>query len=164
MLNITGTRHNPDPSFRYRMPPIEIKIEGRGNGIRTVVSNITAIADALNRPPDLILRYFGLELGTQSTWTSDPDTLGAGKGHVNGVHTTAVLQSALGRFQELVVLCNNCRLPETVLGVSRAGVVRQTCSACGTRAPVPDDHKIVKRIQQIAKTARSAAVAVAAAE
>ena len=149
MLNITGLTHNPDTTFRYRMPPLQTKIEGRGNGIRTVLSNITEVADALNRPPELILRFFGFELGTQATW--DATGKETSKGHVNGVHTTASLQGALARFQELLVLCGRCRLPETTLGVCK-GTVRQTCAACGHRAPV-GEHRIVARIQQMAAVA-----------
>ena len=153
MMNITGLVHNPDPTFRYRMPSIQTKIEGRGNGIRTVVSNITDVADALDRPPELILRFFGFELGTQATWEDGADT--EPKGHVNGVHTPASLQSALARFQELLVLCSKCRLPETILGV-RKGVVRQTCAACGLRAPV-GEHRILTRIQHMAAVALTSA-------
>ena len=155
MINITGQVHNPDPSFRYRMPAIQTKIEGRGNGIRTVVTNIIDVANALDRPPELIMRFFGLEHGTQATWNAGCDEgiddSTEPKGYINGVHTSASLQSTLARFQELLVLCGRCRLPETVLGV-RKGVVRQTCGACGVRAPV-GEHRIVTRIQQMAATA-----------
>jgi len=50
LLNITGTTENSDPSFRYKMPRLVAKIEGRGNGIKTVVVNMSDIADAINRP------------------------------------------------------------------------------------------------------------------
>lgn len=40
-----------DPTFRYKMPRLVAKIEGRGNGIKTVVANMAEIAAAINRPP-----------------------------------------------------------------------------------------------------------------
>jgi hypothetical protein len=36
---------------RYKMPVMTIKIEGRGNGIKTVLPNVEDVARALARPP-----------------------------------------------------------------------------------------------------------------
>lgn len=44
-----------DKFYRYRMPLLETKIEGRGNGIKTVVPNMSDIARALSRPPTCTL-------------------------------------------------------------------------------------------------------------
>jgi translation initiation factor 5 len=53
------------------MPRLAAKVEGRGNGIKTVVTNMKEIADALNRPPNLPTKYFGTELGAQSRWEAE---------------------------------------------------------------------------------------------
>ena len=53
LLNISGTAVNEDPSFRYKMPRLVGKIEGRGNGIKTIVVNMEDIATSINRPPSL---------------------------------------------------------------------------------------------------------------
>lgn len=50
MVNIP--RDVDDPHYRYKMPVLRAKVEGRGNGIKTVVENMSDIAKALERRPD----------------------------------------------------------------------------------------------------------------
>lgn len=53
-MTIVNIRRDVDDKFyRYRMPLLEIKIEGKGNGIKTVVPNMSDIARAL-READII--------------------------------------------------------------------------------------------------------------
>lgn len=43
-----------DPLYRYKMQPIKLKIEGRGNGIKTNILNMLEISDKLEVRPDCI--------------------------------------------------------------------------------------------------------------
>lgn len=63
MYNVN--RNNQDAWYRYKMPAVQTKIEGKGNGIKTVVTNCPAIAEALNRPTEYVCKHFGFELGAQ---------------------------------------------------------------------------------------------------
>lgn len=47
------------------MPKIQTKIEGKGNGIKTVLVNISDVARALDRPIIYLMKYFSFELGAQ---------------------------------------------------------------------------------------------------
>ena len=49
MININ--RQTNDMFYRYKMPKLLAKVEGTGNGIKTVLVNLSAIAKALIRPP-----------------------------------------------------------------------------------------------------------------
>lgn len=42
-----------DPAYRYKMPKVTVKIEGKGNGIKTIITNMSQIAAALRRDPAL---------------------------------------------------------------------------------------------------------------
>ena len=108
MMNIAGLQDIHDPEYRYKMPKIQSKTEGRGNGIKTVIVNCLDLATALHRSPGEVTKYFGTELGAQSKY--DPAT---DKSIVNGAFDANDLQNHLKKFIETFVLCPNCRLPET---------------------------------------------------
>ena len=65
MLNVNRELH--DPHYRYKMPRLVAKIEGRGNGIKTVISNMSDIATSLARPAEYPCKFFGFTLGAQTT-------------------------------------------------------------------------------------------------
>jgi hypothetical protein len=50
MAMINVNRQTNDMFYRYKMPKLIAKVEGTGNGIKTVVVNASAVAKALNRP------------------------------------------------------------------------------------------------------------------
>jgi translation initiation factor 2 beta subunit (eIF-2beta)/eIF-5 len=84
------------------------QVEGRGNGIKTVIPNVAEVASALHRDPAEVTKFFGCELGSQTTYNTDTD-----RAVVNGSHTTPDLQNLLFKYIEKFVLCPSCRLPET---------------------------------------------------
>jgi len=59
MVNIPS--YIEDPAHRYKMPQIQIKIEGKGNGIRTNFPNLEKVAEALNVPPKYIVKWFAID-------------------------------------------------------------------------------------------------------
>ena len=48
-LNVN--RNVVDPFYRYKMPRLAAKVEGKGNGVKTVIPNMVDIARSLDRPP-----------------------------------------------------------------------------------------------------------------
>jgi len=63
IVNLAGTKPIDDPEYRYKMPLVFGKIEGRGNGIKTVIPNISDVAMSLHRSPGEVNKFFGCELG-----------------------------------------------------------------------------------------------------
>lgn len=141
MINIK--RDVQDPYYRYKMPRIQCKIEGKGNGIKTVLINLADVGKALSRPPSYLTKFFGAEVGALSQ--VDDRT---SKYLVNGVHDQEKLQSLLDIFIQKFVLCPACENPETFLKVSKKdATITRTCQACGNRALVDMLHKLVTFIR-----------------
>lgn len=141
MALVNICRDNGDPFYRYKMPLIISKIEGRGNGIRTAIMNTSDVARALSRPPAYIIKFFGFELGAQTSINEVDDRY-----HVNGSHDANKLQELLDGFINKFVLCKACKNPETDLIVQKDGSLLRDCKACGRRTPVDLKHKLASFI------------------
>jgi translation initiation factor 5 len=135
-LNIAGLTDVTDFSYRYKMPAIQAKVEGRGNGIKTVLPNIIELSLSLNREAPEITKFFGCELGSQTSF--DIET---GRAIVNGAISASDLQNHLRRYIENFVLCKNCRLPETTYKIKN-DIITQKCAACGEKASCDMSHKL----------------------
>jgi translation initiation factor 5 len=143
LINITGTRPSSDEHFRYTMPALNIRQEGSGNGVKTVITNIDKISDALERPVSLLVRYFGIELSAQSRLQDDPIRL-----IINGSFTHKQLLDTLNTFIDSFVLCPNCHLPETLLTIKKH-TLRHKCKSCGCTDPITIEHKLIKYILKL---------------
>eukprot|EP01111_Echinosteliopsis_oligospora_P010386 TRINITY_DN3222_c1_g1_i4.p1 TRINITY_DN3222_c1_g1~~TRINITY_DN3222_c1_g1_i4.p1 ORF type:complete len:495 (+),score=226.74 TRINITY_DN3222_c1_g1_i4:292-1776(+) len=138
MANVNIPRDIKDEFYRYKMPCIISKVEGRGNGIKTYIVNMADIAKSLARPASYPTKFFGFELGAITTIEPEKDRYG-----VNGKHDTSKLASVLDDFIEKFVLCKQCqRNPETVMVIDKAGGIELNCKACGGRSPVDLRHKL----------------------
>ncbi|XP_054808648.1 eukaryotic translation initiation factor 5-like [Prosopis cineraria] len=125
-LQNIGAGNNDDAFYRYKMPKMITKIEGRGNGIKTNVVNMVDIAKALARPASYTTKYFGCELGAQSKF--DEKT---GTSHVNGAHETSKLAGLLENFIKKYVQCYGCGNPETEIMITKSQMIQLKCAACG---------------------------------
>ncbi|KAK9465058.1 domain found in IF2B/IF5-domain-containing protein [Lipomyces arxii] len=136
-MSINICRDNLDPFYRYKMPPIISKIEGRGNGIKTAIVNNADVARALARPPMYVTKFFGLELGAQTSVNETADRY-----MVNGAHDAAKLQDLLDGFISKFVLCKACKNPETDIVITKDQMLYRDCKACGKRSPIDLSHKL----------------------
>lgn len=136
IINISGTTPVDDPEYRYKMPKVLGKLEGRGNGSKTVIVNVSDVAISLHRDAGEVNKFFGCELGAQTTYNAETD-----RAIVNGHHTDLVLQQMVHKYIETFVLCPNCRLPETEYKI-KSGAIYHKCAACGAKEMVDMSHKL----------------------
>ena len=101
MLNIPT--YIEDPSYRYKMPALATRVEGRGNGVKTNLVNLADVARALVVPTEYPLRFFGAELGANIDFKAKEE-----KATINGSFRTPDLQTLLNKFIEKFVLCPRC--------------------------------------------------------
>jgi len=141
MALVNIPRDVTDAFYRYKMPALVAKVEGRGNGIKTVIVNMADIAKSLDRPASYTTKFFGFELGALTTIDPEKDRY-----IVNGKHDQSTLAKALDNFIERFVLCKKCgRNPETKM-LLRSDTIILHCIACGNRSPVDMRHRLATYI------------------
>ncbi len=122
IINI-GRCHVDDPFYRYKMPPVTIKQESRGNGCKTLLTNIDSIAVALARTPEALSRFISKRLATQAKYSKSVSTL---RGHFE----RQTVQDVVEDFIDRNVLCGKCTNPETTVEVKKKST-HLLCKACG---------------------------------
>lgn len=125
MATVNIRREVKDPFYRYKMQLLQSKIEGKGNGIKTVIVNLSSVAASLERPGDYVIKYFGFELGAQTNTSPSDD-----RWIINGSHEAGRLQELLDGFINKFVLCKKCKNPETTVHI-KDGLITLDCKACG---------------------------------
>ncbi|KAH7243283.1 domain found in IF2B/IF5-domain-containing protein [Fusarium redolens] len=130
MALVNVRRDVSDAFYRYKMERLQTKIEGKGNGIKTVVVNLSSVAASLARPGSYVIKYFGFELGAQTNIDPKDD-----RWIINGAHDAPKLQDHLDGFINKFVLCKKCKNPETDVVIKDDRILLD-CKACGQRTDV----------------------------
>lgn len=137
-MSYNVNRSVTDAFYRYKMPKLLAKVEGKGNGIKTVIVNMIDVAKAIGCPPTYPCKFFGCELGAQTQFDFKNDRY-----IVNGSHDANKLQQLLDVFIKKFILCTECDNPETSLFPNeKKGIIKQTCKACGHQTQLDMRHKL----------------------
>lgn len=137
MAGLVNVRRDvSDTFYRYKMERLQTKVEGKGNGIKTVITNLPSVATSLERPGDYVIKFFGFELGAQTTINPTDD-----RWIINGAHESSKLQDLLDIFIKKFVLCHKCSNPETRVEI-KDDLITLDCKACGVRSNVDLRHKL----------------------
>jgi len=114
---------------RFKLPKVEIFYEGN----TTVIKNFDKISDAINREPDLILKFLLGGLGTAGE-LSDVRVVFQGKIPARSI------QDKLKEYIDTFVMCSECNRPDTHL-VKKGRTTLIRCDACGAFRSVKSRRK-----------------------
>ncbi|CAE6918718.1 eIF5 [Symbiodinium natans] len=147
-VNLNGS---DDHHYRYTMPALEVKHEGKTKMKKSLLVNITPISEAVGRPVEALLQY--ISQSSNAAWNLD----GKGgkskslKAYVTGHHAQADLQEQILAFIRSFVLCGHCGNPETRLeveGAKKRRTATLVCKSCSRRTTLDPDEKCVKQMMQ----------------
>lgn len=110
-----------DPSYRYKMPKMQLMQESRGNGIKTNIFNLEDVAFHLRVPSKAIMKWMCEQLGANMEQTSI----------IKGKHTYEMLLKHLDKFIERYVLCKGCNYPEIKMFLEGKEQLKSKCNSCG---------------------------------
>jgi len=142
-VNLDGSS---DLYFRYKMPKLEINVCGASKMIRTYLTNIEAVAKAINRPSIYLIKFFGQQLNKNTTVCKEKTNE---KSFISGKVEEKVLQQLCMEFIEKYVLCKLCKNPETEMfsdGKKKKKKLYMKCISCGETKEIKQlgSDKIVK--------------------
>ncbi len=119
---------------RFKLPKIEIFYEGN----TTVIKNFDKISDAVNRDPQLILKFLLGGVGTAGE-------MEGGRVVFQGKIIAKQIQDKLKDYIDTYVMCSECNRPDTHL-VKQGRNLLIRCDACGAFRSVKSKKK--KVVQQ----------------
>ncbi len=113
-----------DDDTRFEIPTVNSEIEGN----RTFINGFKALATAINRKEQHLLKFFSNELGTSAN-------IEGNRAILQGKHPRSLIQKAFNRYIEMYVLCGTCGKPDTKLEIQDR-IMMMRCEACGATAAV----------------------------
>ena len=133
-MSININKSNDD-NYRYKMPPVSIKIGGAGNGIFTIINNIDEIANAINTPSEILYKYISYSLGS---------AFNEKKKSFTGHHSN--IQNIIFDYINTFVMCPTCQVPEMTYYLqkisAKINLLESKCSACGKINLIKGNNKI----------------------
>jgi translation initiation factor 2 subunit 2 len=109
----------------FKIPEADSLIQGN----KTIVKNISQIADIARRNKEEIAKYLTKELATPVS--IDGQVLNIGAKIQSGA-----LNEKIKRYFETYIICKECHKPDTRIDETQRGYVVIVCEACGARYTV----------------------------
>lgn len=109
---------------RFEVP----KVKGRIQGKKTMIINLKAIADFLDRDEKLLLKFLLKELGTKAIKESTHYVL-------TGKFSAQLINEKIDKFVNEFVKCRECKKPDTKM-TKHDRINSIKCMACGAKYPI----------------------------
>jgi len=109
---------------RLEMPILMVQTVG----MRTIINNFNAIANALDRDPQHILKFLTREMATAATYHES-------RAIFQGKFRRDSFDRLLQRYMENYVICPVCKRPDTKV-VKEKRLSFLICNACGARSSI----------------------------
>ncbi len=109
---------------RFEVP----KVKGRIQGKRTIISNLKAIADYIDRDESLLFKFLLKELATKGVRDGNYYVF-------NGKFGSTLINNKIQKFVNEYVICRECGKPDTKL-IKQDRIYFIKCMACGARYPI----------------------------
>mmetsp|Transcript_50163 Transcript_50163/g.93919 ORF Transcript_50163/g.93919 Transcript_50163/m.93919 type:complete len:458 (+) Transcript_50163:92-1465(+) len=138
-INMDGSS---DPFYRYKMPAVVVKHEGKGKMKKSVIVNIRDVCNSVGRPTDYVMTYLGQKLNATAKVEKDITS-----SYVAGHHGLAEVQEQVLNFIQDAVMCRMCHNPETschVEGSKKHQKLFLQCKSCGKRSDLDPTDRVVK--------------------
>ena len=119
-INIEGIENINDPFYRYTM----VKLNVIRQKTKIIINNLNEVAMDLDRDPKIIIDYFKKKFGASFTY----------KNNILSTSTDinySQFALCLREFIEEYVLCEICKLPETILQINKkSNKISLNCKCC----------------------------------
>jgi len=140
-INMDGSS---DLHYRYKMPAILVKHEGKGKMNKSVLLNIKAVCESIGRPADYLLTYLGQTLNATTKLEKNPAL-----SYVTGHHDQGQVQEQVLKFIKDTVMCRCCdnHCPETscyVEGSKKRQSLFLHCKGCGRDSYLDTSDRFIK--------------------
>ena len=106
----------------FKIPKIDLIVQGN----KSIIRNLSAIADKARRNPEEISRYMSKELAV-------PVNIEENRLIVSGKFREEELNKRVERYFEVYVICKECHKPDSHLETAGRGMFYFVCEACGAR-------------------------------
>ena len=106
----------------FKVPKIDVIAQGN----KSIIRNLSAIADKARRKPDDIARYMSKELAV-------PVNIEEQRLIISGKFREDELNKRIERYFSVYVVCKECHKPDSHLETAGRGMFNFICEACGAR-------------------------------
>ncbi|MCL5430284.1 MAG: translation initiation factor IF-2 subunit beta [Candidatus Marsarchaeota archaeon] len=106
----------------FKIPVVDAMVQGS----KTIIRNLSVIADKARGDPQNIARYMSKELAV-------PVNIEEQRLVISGKFTNDDLNKRIRKYFEVYVICKECRKPDSHLEAAGRGMFYFVCEACGAR-------------------------------